>query len=55
MIGVENRLQSYIRPCWRTRLRAFMESAYREPLVAAALLSQTSYRLFRVPVRPMAP
>jgi hypothetical protein len=38
--GVEDRLQSYIRPGWRTCLRAFMESAYRVPIVQAALFSQ---------------
>lgn len=38
MIGVEDRLQSYIRPGWRTGLRAFMESAYPEPIAATALI-----------------
>jgi len=32
-----------------------MESAYQEPIAATAWWSQPSYRLFRVPVRPMTP
>jgi hypothetical protein len=38
VIDVEDRLQSYIQPCWRTGLRAFMESAYQEPIAATALI-----------------
>jgi len=34
--GNKDRLQSYIRPCWRERLRAFMESAHRVPIDPAA-------------------